>query len=168
MARNKRPARKHKPMGLIRVNPLALLQRMAAAQSTAPLDKEQAFGLSARAHESVTTILAGNGTTHDFDTLAAVGNISRLLCLDGLGEEHMPLIDESRDAIEAMRQRYLRTGRIALDGPGLQAVNALLEFHDALLESPDCTEGKVLAAVEASKALIAAGRVHHLQPQHIE
>jgi len=69
-----------------------------------------------------------------------------------------PAIMDAQDAVVSMQSRLARTGKVDASGPELQAVNVLLEVHDAQLEIPPTVE-EMRKAIAEVKRRREAGQV---------
>lgn len=115
------------------------------------LDESQIRDLSLFAHASLTAITRGEGTPVDIDNLALVSNMALVLSQLGLGLDLQPAIMDAQDAVVSMQSRLARTGKVGASGPELQAVNVLLEVHDAQLEIPPTVEEMRKAVAEVKR-----------------
>jgi hypothetical protein len=75
---------------------------------------------------------------------------------DELGADWRTEIRAAQDALFAMAQRGVATGRWLFTGPELTAVNLAMELHDAQLDA--CTVDELQKAIELSKRIIRAGK----------
>jgi len=136
-----------------------LIGSVAARQSKAPLDRSQLMQLALGYHGALAQIVAGKGTFDDANTLAATANLTILLCEAGLGHDEIATALAGRDAAVSCQARHKRTGVWGLAGLELGALNAMLMLHDAQLESEDCTEGLMMAALTECADRIRKGQV---------
>lgn len=97
----------------------------------------EAVTLRIKNHNAMHEIVQGNGTTVDVDTVISAVNIAEALAMDGLGEDWMPEIRASQDAVLTMARRGVERGKFLFSGPELTAVNQCMEIHDAQLDQ--CT-----------------------------
>lgn len=137
---------------------MRLIGKARARQSKAPLARQQLLDLAIGYHGALESLRTG-GREADAHTLAMASNVALMLCELGIGGEYIDGVKRAQDAIVAMLARAAKGGRYGFDGPGLAAVQAMLELHDAQLESPDCTEGLLLAALAEIRKRMAAGQV---------
>ena len=86
--------------------------------------------LALEANLALADVLRGHGTPADLDTIAVCANVSLVLAERGYGPENEPKIIEAQEAIVRTRSRAKKlTGRIGLDGLGMQALRDLLAIH---------------------------------------
>ena len=103
-----------------------------------PVLMSRTFDANEAAKISVDTRLAwyrlthGEGSEPDFDLLANSSNVALVLA-EPLGELAVETVLRAQAAIEAMRDRYLRTGRWGADAGALADVPPMLDFYDDLL-----------------------------------
>jgi hypothetical protein len=143
-----------------RIDPLTslrILQRARAKQSKTPLAVDQQRDLAIGYHGALEALRTGNATEADAHTLAMASNVCLMLCELGLGSDQTDAVKEAQGYIVAMMDRADLFGSYAFTGPGLKACQVMLELHDAQLESPDCTEGLMLAALAEIRRRIAIG-----------
>lgn len=133
------------------------LQTAAAAQSTDPLSGEQARDLALGYHTALASFCNGTATAYQANTLSAAANLTVLLCEGGLGPDLMQTAKDGQAAVVSAMGRHARTGKWGFTGQELKAVAAMLELHDAQLDSEDCTEGLVTAALLECKRRLAKG-----------
>jgi hypothetical protein len=133
-----------------------VLKTAAAHQSEEPLTVEQAQDLALRYHAALAAFRSGTATGPDANTLAAAANIAQILVEAGLGDD-MALTKAGQGAVVSAMDRHARTGKWGFTGPEMQAVASLLAYHDAQLESEDCTEGLVTASLLECERRILEG-----------
>ena len=136
---------------------LRVLQRIRMEKTPLAVDKQRDLAIGY--HSALEAIRTGKATEADAHTLAMASNVTLMLCELGLGGDQIEAVKQAQGYIVAMMDRGAETGRYAFSGPGLQAVRSLLELHDAQLESADCTEGLMLAAIREIRRRMDAGAV---------
>lgn len=142
--------------------------RQAAAAKAAEMSAFYAAGLARpnivkammQLRASLDAITHGQGSMQHAEQIAMASNMAMTLCEMGLGsDDDLEVAKDARDALIAMGQRRIDTGRWGLKGPELLAVRAMLDLRDAQLESEDNTCGlEITAAMEVDKR-IAEGNV---------
>lgn len=159
MSRTKKPRRKaYRPRVIHAMDALRPLARSQMAQQIAqPLAEDQTRDLGLQYHSALEAVRTGTALWTDCDTLANAANIALVLVERGIGAEYLPAVHAAQEAIVRMVLRGNDTGRFVLDGPGLQAVSALVDLHDAQLEA--CTRLDVLHAIREVKRRHDAGQV---------
>jgi len=138
--------------------------RARTRQCTAPLDDTQLRDLAIGYHGALDSMRRGAATGDDFTTLALGANVALVLCELGLGEEWIDKVKQGQDALVCLQARSAKLrGRYVLTGGELQALQAMLELHDAQLASPDCTQGMLSACLVEITRRMHAGDVLEAQ-----
>lgn len=78
-------------------------------------------------------ICTGKGTLADLDQLCIVYSATVVMA-ERIGRECVAVVLAATDALMDARARYKRTGRIGLDGAGIQRVRDMLDLYEELLE----------------------------------
>lgn len=128
------------------------------AYAASDLDQAQVRDLSLLGHAALTAITQGRGTERDVDQLAVVSNVSLVLAEIGLGADLIPDVHAGQAAIMSMQARLARVGKAGATGPELQALNTLMELHDAQLSIPP-TVDEMRRAVSEVRRRREAGQV---------
>lgn len=87
-----------------------------------------------RNHSALEALTTGRAQREEIDLLIAMVNMTEALYRMGVGREYK---DEVRAGLEALRsvgRRYMELGRFVLKGAEMEALNVVLELHDAQLE----------------------------------
>jgi hypothetical protein len=114
--------------------------------------------LALAANLALAEVLRGEGTRDDLDTIAVCANVSLVLSETGYGPENEAKIIDAQEAIMRARMRAKKmTGRIGLDGLGLQALRDLLAIHDQQMAA--ATTADVTAALLEVRKRMGAGQV---------
>lgn len=107
------------------------------AYARSELDADQCRDLALIGHAAMSALTRGQAADVDVDNLALLCNVAMVLSEHGLGSDLLDDIRTARDALVGVQERIQRTGRIGgATGPELQALNLLLEIHDAQLAIP--------------------------------
>jgi len=116
--------------------------------------KDEHLKLLAKNHAAMDEITHGRGTKAHVDVLIAVVNMAEALykVRDGLGRDWADEIRAGQDALLAMARRP----KFVFTGPEIQAVNTVLEIHDAQLS--ECTIAELESAIGLVKHVIRAKR----------
>jgi hypothetical protein len=162
MPGNKRP-RKAYSMKRAHVDALAghrAIHRIAVRQSTTPMDAAQVRDLAIGYHSALDAIRRGAGCWDDVNTLALACNVALVLADAGIGADWCDKVKDAQVALVSLEARAssLR-GRYVLTGGELQTLRALLDLHDAQLESDDCTQGVMVQALTEIRRRMEAGNV---------
>lgn len=95
--------------------------------------------LKLKNHESLDSILMGNGTREHIDVLISAVNICEALVRirDDLGLDWATEIKAAQDALYTMAKRGYEKGRFAFTGPEMTAIKLVMDIHDTQLDN--CT-----------------------------
>jgi hypothetical protein len=116
--------------------------RPVASHSTYLLD------LQIKNSSAMTALLQGRANKRDVDTLIDMSNIVEALQRKGFGRDYADVAVDGREAILKIVWRAVDKLRFVPTGPEIQALNRLMELHDAQMEAitvKDLEEAIVLA-----------------------
>jgi hypothetical protein len=116
--------------------------RPVASHSTYLLD------LQIKNSSAMTALLQGRANKRDVDILIAMSNIVEALQRKGFGRDYADVAVDGREAILKIVWRAVDKLRFVPTGPEIQALNRLMELHDAQMEAitvKDLDEAIVLA-----------------------
>ncbi len=113
-----------------RIEPSAVLSPILYSRT---FDADEAAKISVDTRMAWYRLTHGEGSEPDFDLLANSSNVALVLA-EPLGELPVETVLRAQAAIEAMRDRYLRTGLWGADAAALADVPPMLDFYDQLLE----------------------------------
>lgn len=102
--------------------------------------------LRVKNHDALNNLRMGIATRADMDMLIAASNIAEAMRRMGKGTDWKEELKAGHDAIYTVAVRGAPTMRFVLTGPELQALNLLMEIHDAQLDS--CTVQDVENAID--------------------
>lgn len=108
------------------VNPIALAMSGAAITPAAILDKLRMKELS-----SIESFRTGTASREDWKACADMLNLCETMAKEGIGREAKAACETAQAALERAHDRHQATGKYGVDGPGLQALRDLYEWHDA-------------------------------------
>jgi hypothetical protein len=112
-----------------RVDPLGGLRLIA---ETKLFDEVELRTLSLPPRAAYDAIRVGRAREGDFDTLAAVVNVSLIRC-ESIGQEGVDLCTDAQEALLRIKERHQRTGRWGVDHIAIQAIPPVLDLHEQLL-----------------------------------
>lgn len=98
------------------------------------MDQEQADKVALFARLAMDRLCTGKGSLEDVVDLQLAYNVSLLLAETVVGEEMLPVIEAAREPLLRAEERA-KAGSPGFDGPGMMAVRAMLDVHDAQLEA---------------------------------
>lgn len=110
---------------------------------------DEILTLRIKNHMAMETLRKGGGTKADMDVVIAAFNMTEALARLRIGSELADKIRAGQDALYALAKRGANLGRFIFTGPELQAVNLVMEIHDAQLDV--CTIAELEKAVEIVK-----------------
>ncbi len=113
------------------VNPLAYVLesvRPAAQHPGILLD------LKIRNHAALASLTQGKATRDDIDILIAAVNMTEALYRLGFGREYNDVVFQGLNALRSVGKRGADTGRFILRSEEMQALNLVIELHDAQLD----------------------------------
>lgn len=121
-------------------------------------EQSETLTLRMKNHASLEEITKGRATKAHVDIMIVALNMTEALAMvrEDLGADWRTEIRAAQDALFAMAQRGVATGRWLFTGPELTAVNLAMELHDAQLDA--CTVDELQKAIELSKRIIRAGK----------
>ena len=121
-------------------------------------DQEDTITLRMKNHAAVEEITKGRGNKGHMDIMIVALNMTEALAMvrEDLGADWRTEIRAAQDALFAMAQRGVATGRWLFTGPELTAVNLAMELHDAQLDA--CSVDELQQAITLSKRIIRAGK----------
>jgi hypothetical protein len=107
------------------IDPIAHGITGAGVVSRESLDK-----LRMAEYAALDAMTKGSGTVDDWHTLVSVMNISEVMGKSGVGPEVLPVCEVVQKSLAKSAERYKKTGKMGLDGIGIQALRDLLEYAD--------------------------------------
>lgn len=116
--------RKYKPKMLL-VDPIAHAIAGAAITDRKSLDQLRMRELSA-----LEAMIKGDGSINDWKTLVDLLNIAETMGRSGIGPEVLEVCERVQASMVKTAVHYEKTGRMVLDGPGIQAIRELIEYAD--------------------------------------
>jgi hypothetical protein len=84
--------------------------------------------------EAMVALLRGNATHDDLDLLVAMSNVTEALYQLGFGKDYKDVAIDGREAILRIVYRAVEHKRFTPTGPEIQALNRLMELHDAQMD----------------------------------
>lgn len=121
---------KYKPKGVF-LNPVAYV-----LEGMTPVAKHDNFlvDLKIRNHMAMNNLTKGVATRADMDDLIAMGNAVEALYRLGFGEEYKDVVGVGLESILNVARRGVATNRFILNAQEMNALNSLMELHDAQME----------------------------------
>jgi hypothetical protein len=121
---------KYRPKAAL-VNPVAYV-----IESLKPVAFHESYliDLKIKNSEAMVALLRGNATHDDLDLLVAMSNVTEALYQLGFGEDYKDVAIDGREAILRIVYRAVERKRFIPTGPEIQALNRLMELHDAQMD----------------------------------
>lgn len=94
------------------------------------MTRDQLDDLGFAIHEGIERMRNGLGLAEDYWTLAAMANVSLILCERDVGAEHMHIIYAAQHALMSIMERHKRTGKWGFSGSEMQAINTAAQLHE--------------------------------------
>lgn len=101
---------------------------MQGAAITPASDRDK---LAMRELAAIDAFTRGQAGLQEWQDLAALNNVTQTLATMDVGRDAMPDCHKAEAALVEAAQRFERTGKMGLSGPGIQAVREVIEWHDA-------------------------------------
>lgn len=122
---------KYRPKGVF-VNPVAYV-----LESMTPVAQHSNFlvDLKIRNHMAMRSLTQGQATRADIDAIIEMGNAVEALYRMGFGRDYDQVVADGIQAILSVARRGVANGnRFILTAPEMNALNNLMELHDAQME----------------------------------
>lgn len=111
-------------------------------------------------HAAMTALTQGRATRADMDVLIAMNNITEALWRMGFGREYEDVMREGHTALVEIATRGAATGRFIVRASDMNALNTMMELHDAQMDV--ITVGDMERAIALAKREVKAGRATRL------
>jgi hypothetical protein len=92
------------------------------------------LNLKLKHHAAMFNLTKGEATRDDMDRLINMANMSEALFRLGFGTEYKEIVDAGLSALLAVSRRGAEGNRFILWAVEMQAINDLIELHDAQME----------------------------------
>lgn len=117
--------------------------------------RKQLDQLLARELASLDAFAKGKARMSEWSDMANVNNITQTLAGMHVGREALPDCHKAEAALIEAAERFQRTGRMGLSGPGIQALRDVIEWHD--LQRSNIPRSKYEEAIRLTAARIKSG-----------
>lgn len=139
-----------------KINPLMHAIEGAAIASRADLDR-----LLVRELASLDAFTRGAAGLQEWSDMVAVNNLAQTLAGQNVGAEAMPDCHIAEQALFEAAQRFEKTQRWGLSGPGIVALRNVIEYHD--LQRGSISRARYEEAIRLTSARVKSGhRVREL------
>lgn len=121
---------KYRPRAVL-VNPVGyVLESMTPIASM----NKYFIELKIKNHLALTRLTKGEADRTDIDTLIAAVNVTEALYRLGFGKDYADVVKDGLDALRSVGRRGVESGRFILKSAEMNAMNIVMELHDAQLE----------------------------------
>lgn len=121
---------KYRPRQIL-LNPLGYV-----LEGMTPVSQHEQYlvELKIKNHLAMSTLTKGLATRGDIDTLIATVNIVEALYRLGFGREYADVVKDGLDALRDVGKRGVESGRFILKADEMNALNLVMELHDAQMD----------------------------------
>lgn len=133
------------------VDPIAHAIAGAAITDRKSLDQLRLRELSA-----LEAMVKGKGVTADWSALVDCLNICETMARNGIGPEALESCEIAQDSLHKCALHHEKTGRMVLDGVGIQAIRDMIEYAD--LQQTSISRSEFEKMIIKTKNYIAAGK----------
>jgi len=146
----------YKPRPVL-VNPLAYV-----IEGMKPVAHHESYliDLKIKNHGAMTALTQGRATRADMDVLIAMNNITEALWRMGFGKEFDDVMRGGHRALVEIASRGAATSRFIVRASEMNALNDLMDLHDAQMDV--ITIKDMEAALALAKSEVKAGRATRL------
>jgi hypothetical protein len=146
----------YKPRPVL-VNPLAYV-----IEGMKPVAHHESYliDLKIKNHGAMTALTQGRATRADMDVLIAMNNITEALWRMGFGKEFNDVMRGGHQALVEIANRGAATSRFIVRASEMNALNDLMDLHDAQMDV--ITIKDMEAALALAKSEVKAGRATRL------
>ncbi len=123
-----------------------------------PIDDESKALLNEQIHAALLAITKGVGNVEHFDVLASTVDITFMMSMNLFDNAYAEEIDDARQAMFRLKDRYHKFGTFGFDGVGYQAIKELLAIHEEILNS--VTGNEMLTFMGARQKALAGGNYY--------
>jgi len=122
----------------------------AGITSRKDLDK-----LLMRELSSLDAFAKGKASLEEWSDMENVNNLAQTLASMGVGREALPDCRKAEESLIEAAERFERTQRMGLSGPGLYALRQVIEWHD--LQRSSIARSKYEEAIRLTGARLKSG-----------
>lgn len=134
------------------VNPIQHAIEGACITDQQSIDKLRLAELAA-----IDAMARGHGSVQDWKLLADMVNICETMADSGIGPEALPHCERLQQDMIVAAERYEKTGKMGLTGPGLIAAREVYQYHD--LQRASVPRAQYERMIEKTRGRIQSG--HH-------
>lgn len=130
-----------------------------------PVPAVSADRLNAQIHAALEAITKGAGQPVHFDVLASTVDLVFMMAMNLFQDAYADDIQQARQAMFRLKDRFHATGKFGFDGAGYNAVKQLIVIHDELIKN--VTGAEVLTFMKARASAIRSGNFHRLDIERL-
>ena len=147
---------KYRPRAVL-ANPVAYV-----VESVTPVTQHDSYlvDLKIKNHSAMAALARGQATRAEIDMLIAMSNMIEALWTLGFGKEFEAVMCDGQAALIEVGRRGLATNKFILRASEMNALNELMDLHDAQMEV--ITVGDIERAIAIIRKRERAGRVHRI------
>ena len=121
---------KYRPKRVL-INPISYV-----IESLTPIAEhyDSLINLKIKNSQSMFSLLHGCSTVIDMATLRDMSNMTEAFCIMNFGKEHFDIVNKGRNAIFTIVERAGKVKKFIPTGLEIQALNDLIELHNAQIE----------------------------------
>lgn len=121
---------KYKPKRVL-LNPMGFV-----LENLSPVRSHKAFmlDLKIKNHSAMTLLTTGKATHPDIDTLIAMVNMTEAFARLGFGQDYSDVVRDGLQALRDVGKRGAASGSFVLKAHEMNALNSVIELHDAQME----------------------------------
>jgi hypothetical protein len=158
MPANKKPRKKYTPKPILQ-DPVGFV-----TERITPITQQGGYLLDLKLKNSaaMSALMQGRASKRDMDILIAMSNIVEALHALGFGKEYGEVAVGGREALLKIVWRAVDRLRFVPTGPEIQALNLMMELHDAQMDV--ITVQDMEKAIAHAKRLLRTGNAVKLPP----
>jgi len=123
---------------------------------------EMLAGLRLRELSAIDAFAHGKATLREWKDLGDMLNLAETMGMRGIGPEVLPVCKAAQFELVSAAERFERTGKMGLTGPGLTLMRDLFDYHDLQRSSVPRSTYEQLIAVTRNRIMSRAPEVTEL------
>ena len=159
MPRSSKPRKRYDPRRAARQLREIEQRRQMAVINASTMDADKLRDLKLSVLNALDCITQGIGQEEHIIHLAVASNFSLLLCEQGYGAEFVDEVKQAQEHIMGLYARLNAGQTLALTGPGIQAIRALVQIHSGQVSHEECTNGVLIDTFLEMMERMKAGNV---------
>jgi hypothetical protein len=127
-------------------------------QLAKPVSDESKVKLNEQIYGALEAITKGVAEPYHFDVLASTVDVVFMMAMNLFNDAYKDEIAAARQAMFRLKDRFHRTEKFGFDGEGYNAIKALIEIHDEMMNH--VTGAEVLQFMNARANAIKGGNYY--------